>query len=74
MYVRAKNMTCLAVTRISSSHLGDQKVEVGKFHFGAKCDLFSSSHNLLHIPQGPENKETHCEMLIMGHSEGQALS
>lgn len=59
MYVRAKNMTSLAVTRISSSHLGDYKVEVGKFHFGAKCDLFSSSHNLLHILQGPENKETY---------------
>lgn len=31
-------------------------------------------HNLLHIPQESENKETHYEMLIIGHSEGQAVS
>jgi len=67
-------MTSLAVTRISSAHLWDLKLEVGKSDFGAKCDLFSSSHNLLLLPWGPENKGTRYEMLIMGGSEVQALS
>lgn len=73
-FISEPKMTSLAVTRISSAHLWDLKVEVGKFDFRAKCDLFSSSNNLLFSPWGPENKETRYEMLIMGDSEVQALS
>lgn len=73
-FILEPKLTSLAVTRISSAHRWDLKLEVGKSDFGAKCDLFSSSHNLLFLPRGPENKETRYEMLIMGGSEVQALS
>lgn len=73
-YISEPKTTSLAVTRISSAHLWDLKLEVGKSDFGAKCDLFSSSHNLLFLPWRPENKETRYEMLKMGNSEVQALS
>lgn len=56
-FISEPKMTSLAVTRISSAYLWDLKVEVGKSDFGAKCDLFSSSHNLLFLPWGAEKKE-----------------
>lgn len=73
-FISEPKMTSLAVTRISSAHLWDLKVEVGKSDFGAKCDLFSSSHNLLFLPWGAETEAALSEMLIMGSSEVQALS
>lgn len=56
-FIPEPKMTSLAVTRISSAHLWDLKLEVGKSDFEAKCDLFSSSHNLLFLPWGSEIKK-----------------
>lgn len=73
-YVSEPKTTYLAVTRISSAYLRDLKIEVGKFDFGAKCDLFSSSHNLLFFLRGPENKETCYKMLIVGNSDSASIN